>query len=84
MQDWEDIKRVGAALIDRQSWAPAAAIAVFGALTLVDAVGFVAAVNTGPILRDVYLWNVLLWFFVHLMMTLGAVAGRASTDAARA
>jgi len=75
---------VGAALIDRQSWAPAAAIAVFGALTLVDAVGFVAAVNTGPILRDVYLWNVLLWFFVHLMMTLGAVAGRASTVAARA
>ena len=75
---------VGAALIDRRSWAPAAAIAVFGALTLIDAAGFVAAVNTGPILRDVYLWNVLLWFFVHLMMTLGAAAGRVSTAAAPA
>jgi len=73
---------VGAALVDRRRWAPAAAIAVFAALTLIDAAGFVAAVNAGPILRDVYLWNVLLWFFVHLMMTLGAAAGRASTAGA--
>jgi len=73
---------VGAGLIERRGWAPGAAIGVFGALTLVDAASFVAAVNTGPILRDVYLWNVLLWFFVHLMMTLGAAAGRASTAAA--
>lgn len=72
---------VGAALVDRRGWAPAAAVVVFGALTLVDGAGFVAAVNTGPILREVYLWNVLLWFFVHLMMTLGAAAGIAAERA---
>ena len=75
---------VGVALVDRRPWAPAAALAGFGALSLVDGAGFDAAVNTGPILRDVYLWNVLLWFFVHLMMTLGAAAGRAAERASPA
>jgi len=72
---------IGAALVDRRRWAPGAAVVVFGALALIDAAGFVAALNTGPILRDVYLWNALVWFFVHFMMTIGAAAGRSSVDA---
>ena len=67
---------VGAALVNYRTWAPAAAVLTFGALTAIDVIGFMAVVNTGPILREKYLWNLLLWFFIHLMMTVGAVAGR--------
>src|SRR5690554_3900531 len=67
---------VGAALVDHRAWASAASIPVFGGLAAIDAVGFMGAVNTGPLLRALYLWNILLWFFVHLMMTVGAAAGR--------
>ncbi|MGH8610074.1 MAG: hypothetical protein ACREX9_22495 [Gammaproteobacteria bacterium] len=67
---------VGAALVDYRSYAPVAAVLVFGALTAIDVVGFMAVVNTGPILREMFLWNILLWFFIHLMMTVGAAAGR--------
>ncbi|HEX7081819.1 MAG TPA: hypothetical protein VF329_12475 [Gammaproteobacteria bacterium] len=68
---------VGASLLEGRAWAPGAAVYTFGALALVDAAGFVAAVNAGPILRDAYLWGFLLWFFIHLMMTIGVAAGRA-------
>lgn len=69
---------VGAALVVRRGWAPGAAVPVFGALALVDAAGFVGAVNAGPILRGVYLWDFLVWFVIHAMMTAGAAAGRAT------
>lgn len=68
---------VGASLLEGRAWAPGAAMSTLGALALVDAAGFVAAVNAGPILRDVYLWGFLLWFFIHLMMTIGVAVGRA-------
>ncbi|MGH8533202.1 MAG: hypothetical protein ACREV1_10895, partial [Gammaproteobacteria bacterium] len=67
---------VGAALVNYRTWAPAAAVLTFGALTAIDVIGFMAVVNTGPISREMHLWNILLWFFIHLMMTVGAVAGR--------
>ncbi|MGH8478721.1 MAG: hypothetical protein ACREXK_03855 [Gammaproteobacteria bacterium] len=67
---------VGAALVDYRSWAPVAAVLMFSALTAIDVIGFMAVVNTGPLLREMYLWNILLWFFIHLMMTVGAAAGR--------
>jgi drug/metabolite transporter (DMT)-like permease len=73
---------VGAALVNYRSWAPTAAVLTFGALLVVDVIGFIAVVNTGPLLREVYLWNILLWFFIHLMMTVGAVAGRDSESMA--
>src|SRR5690606_15708211 len=75
---------VGVALVDRRTWAPAAAVAVFGALTLVDGAGFVAAGNSGPCPRDVFLWDVLLWFFVQPMMTVGGAGGRAAERASPA
>ncbi len=38
----------------------------FALLLLLDVIAFVAAVNTGPLLRAQYLWPSLLWFFIHL------------------
>ncbi|HEX6994669.1 MAG TPA: hypothetical protein VF339_11050 [Gammaproteobacteria bacterium] len=72
---------IGAALVDRRRWAPGAAVVVFAALAAVDAAGFVAALNTGPILRDVYLWDALVWFFLHFMLAIGAAAGMTAVGA---
>lgn len=67
---------VGGALVNYHPSASTAAVAVFVGLTLVDALQFAVVVNTGPILRDVYLWNILLWLTIHIMMTTGVIAGR--------
>ncbi len=67
---------VGAALVNFRGWAPAAAMLTFGALAAIDLIGFIGAVNTGPILRSLYLWDILVWFFIHLMMMAGIVAAR--------
>jgi hypothetical protein len=67
---------VGVALVDYRQWAPTAAIVIFGGLLAIDLIGFMAAVNTGPLLRATYLWDILLWFIIHLMMLAGAFAGR--------
>lgn len=69
---------VGIALIDDRPWAWGAAMYTFGVLLAIDLAQFIAAVNTGPLLRATYLWNILLWFFVHLCMTVAAVTGRDS------
>lgn len=66
---------VGAALVNYRRWAAGAAVLVFGALVAVDVVTFITAVQTGPILRAMYLWDALLWFCLHLMMMLGAIVG---------
>ena len=66
---------VGVALVQFRHWAPRAAVIIFAALLAIDAAGFVAATNTGPLLRAAYLWNILTWFFIHIVMTAGAVAG---------
>lgn len=67
---------IGVALVDYRRWAPGAAVITFAALLALDGVGFMVAFYTGPLLRALYLWNILLWFSIHLSMTLGAVAGR--------
>jgi len=67
---------VGMALVDFRPWAPRAAVFSFGALAALDAVGFAAALYTGPLLRALYLWNLFLWFCIHLCLTTGAAAGR--------
>ena len=69
---------IGGALVNYSRAASVAAVLVFGGLTLVDAAQFAVVVNTGPILRDVYLWSILLWLTIHLMMTVGVIAGRHS------
>ncbi len=67
---------VGGALVNYKPAASTAAIFIFAALTLIDAVQFAAVVNTGPILRDIYLWNILLWLLLHLMLLCATIAGR--------
>ena len=73
---------VGIGLVDDRSWAPRAAVLVFAALMVIDLAQFTATVNSGPLLRAAYLWNILLWFFVHLTMTVAALVGRSSGRAA--
>jgi hypothetical protein len=67
---------VGAALVNYRSRAPTVALLTFAALIAIDVISFIATVNAGPILRQIYLWNILLWFFIHLIMIAGVVAGR--------
>jgi hypothetical protein len=45
---------------------------VLGALVALDGAMFIAASQTGPLLRAQYLWPLLLWFFIHLSLVLGA------------
>ncbi len=42
-------------------------------LLLIDVAGFIAAVNTGPLLRAQYLWPLLLWICIHLCMLLATI-----------
>lgn len=67
---------VGMALVNGRSTAGTAAIAVFGALTLLDTISFMAVVNTGPLLRQMYLWNGLIWIVIHGTMAIAAITGR--------
>ena len=71
---------VGLGLVDTRSWAAGAAVWSFGALLAIDIAQFIAAVNTGPLLRATYLWNLLLWFFIHLCMTVAAAAERVPAE----
>jgi hypothetical protein len=67
---------VGIALVDYRSWAASLAVLVFGALAVLDVVSFTGVVNSGPLIRQMYLWNILLWLFIHLAMAVGAFACR--------
>jgi len=72
---------MGVALVDYRRWAPGAAAMTFAMLLALDVAAFSTALYTGPLLRALYLWNVLLWFCIHLSLALGAFVGR---QAARA
>ncbi len=67
---------IGGALVNYTPWASKAAVAVFSGLAAIDLLQFAAVVNTGPTLREVYLGGILLWFVLHLMLLVGALAGR--------
>lgn len=60
-------------LINRKSPPLRLAIVSIALLLLVDVAGFVAAVNTGPLLRAQYLWPLLLWICVHLCMLVAVI-----------
>jgi hypothetical protein len=71
----------GLALVDFRAWAPRFALVTFGALVLLDAVAFSAAFYTGPLLRALYLWNIFVWFCIHLCLAAGAACGRHAESA---
>ena len=74
---------IGGALINYTEWASKAAIAVFAGLALIDLVQFFVVAGAGPLIRDFYLWSVLLWLILHAMLLVGAIAGHQS-EAAKA
>ena len=45
-------------------------------MLVLDVVGFVAAVNTGPMLRAQYLWPLLLWIAIHLCLLVALIRFR--------
>ena len=49
------------------------AVISFSSLVILDTIAFIAAMNTGPLLRAQYLWPLLLWFCVHLCLALASV-----------
>ena len=67
---------IGGALVNYTQWSANAAIAVFAGLALIDILQFSVVVGAGPLIRDFYLWSVLLWLIVHAMWLVGAIAGR--------
>ncbi|MDG1987952.1 MAG: hypothetical protein P8J18_08235 [Halieaceae bacterium] len=71
---------VGAALVEYRNWAPTGAVVTFTVLLVINTVEFAAATHAGPLLRATYLWNITLWFFIHLIMTSAALAGHHKKD----
>lgn len=67
---------VGGALVNYKPAVSTVAVYIFTGLIVIDAAQFAAVVNTGPLLRDIYLWNILLWLLLHLMMLCAVIAGR--------
>lgn len=64
----------GMALVDWRSWAPPAFIAVMLALVLVELAGFIAAAQSGPMIRKDYLWDYLLWLAIHISLATAVAA----------
>ncbi|HEX2138624.1 MAG TPA: hypothetical protein VHG33_02820 [Woeseiaceae bacterium] len=73
----------GVALVDYRQWAAATALTTLGALAVLDVVSFVGVVMVGPLIRQMYLWSILLWFFIHLSMAVAALAGYRNEREAR-
>jgi hypothetical protein len=65
---------VGIMLVDYRRWIVVPAALTFFSLLLIDIVGFLAVINTGPLLRAMYLSDILLWALIHLFMTAAALA----------
>ena len=66
---------VGIALVDYRKCIVKPAIGIFGVLLVIDVINFLAVVNTGPLLRAMYLQDTLLWAVIHLMLVAAALAG---------
>jgi len=66
----------GVALVDYRPWAPSLALASFAGFALIDLAIFAAASLTGPIMRAMYLWDFMVWLFVHLSLAVAIVALR--------
>jgi len=66
---------IGIALVDYRKGIVVPAILTFGLLLAIDITGFLAVVNTGPLLRAMYLSDTLLWSLIHLIMIAGLLAG---------
>ena len=66
----------GVSLIEYRSTAPLATIFVLSSLFLIDIVEFVAVIITGPLTRQLYLGDILLWCLIHLVLLSAVFAGK--------
>ncbi|MEM7027403.1 MAG: hypothetical protein AAF410_04165 [Pseudomonadota bacterium] len=66
---------VGVGLVEYRLWAPMAATVVIGGLLAIDVVNFFTVVYAGPIIRQLYLWIILMWFFIHGVLLAAIMAG---------
>jgi cytochrome b561 len=66
----------GAWLVNGRVGSAALGLFAFAALSAIDVGHFVAAQLAGPILRGIHLPPALLWFFVHLALSLACYAAR--------
>ncbi|MDX1518709.1 MAG: hypothetical protein R3318_01210 [Gammaproteobacteria bacterium] len=66
----------GIALHENRAVAPLFATGIISALLAIDIAGFVAVVLTGPLTRQLYLWDILLWCFLHAVILSALVAGK--------
>ena len=66
---------IGIALVDFRKCIIKPSIVIFGSLLAIDVIRFLAVVNTGPLLRAMYLQDTLLWAVIHLMLIAAALAG---------
>ena len=67
---------MGILLLDFRAWIVKPAIFVFGSLLAIDMISFLAIVNTGPLLRAMYLWDTLLWALIHVVLMSATMAGQ--------
>lgn len=65
----------GMALLNGRPVATPALLAALGTLVLLDLAGFIGVVKAGPLIRQLYLWTLLLWFFIHLALAAAVLAG---------
>ena len=74
--------QVGFKLVNGKRLSGRWGITSFALLLAIDVAGFIAAANTGPLLRAQYLWPLLLWFFIHLCLLIAifTVLQRNETD----
>jgi hypothetical protein len=70
---------IAVGLINQSSLAWRWAIPAFACLLLLDLGAFVAALNTGPLLRAQYLWPLLLWISIHITLLTAVLGMRART-----
>jgi len=61
---------VGFSFVNRKEQGRKLGIFCFALLLIIDTSNFIAATATGPLLRAIYLWPALLWFFIHLSLLL--------------
>ncbi|MBM88464.1 MAG: hypothetical protein CMQ41_08825 [Gammaproteobacteria bacterium] len=66
---------VGISLFSHSKTKPLLVKICFGALLSTDLLMFIAASNTGPLLRAHYLSSILLWLFVHATLFSAVIVG---------
>ena len=74
---------IGVSLIEYKSFSPLATTINISLLFLVDIAAFIAVIVTGPLTRQLYLGDILLWCFIHAILLAAVIAGKNSLSTAK-